>query len=189
MRASADFSAAQRRDAREGFTLVETLVTILVIVVLLAILMPALGGFRASARSAQCLSNLRGAGLVTGAIVAENRDLYPFWVANMPPSPPVLRRSMTEVYSGHLSTLEVFVCPADPYRADHPEDYTSYRYWPGEKMMDDLSDHDARQAIVKVSREFRGYDSATILFDRSGWHPGETHQATWAHDWRAEPFD
>lgn len=172
-----------------GFTLVEALVTIFIIGIVLSILLPSLGRFRASSRAAQCLSNLRETGMATGAIVADNRDLYPFWVANMPPSPPVKRRSMAEVYQGYASTLDVFICPSDPAGGNGIGGYSSYRYWPGERIMDALSDDPPDQAIRSVSMRFRGLYSASILFDRGAWHPGEKRQATFFPDWHAAPID
>ena len=47
---------------RRAFTLIELLVVISIIALLIAILLPALGAARASARSAQCLANVRSLG-------------------------------------------------------------------------------------------------------------------------------
>lgn len=51
------------RHVSRGFTLIELLVVISIIALLIAILMPALSGARESARSVQCLSNLKQIGV------------------------------------------------------------------------------------------------------------------------------
>ena len=51
-----------RYHVRVGFTLIELLVVISIIALLIAILLPALGSARESARSIQCLSQVRGFG-------------------------------------------------------------------------------------------------------------------------------
>ena len=61
-----------------AFTLVELLVVIGVIAVLIAILLPALSKARASARSLQCLSNLRQLGQATAMYVAQSKGYLPY---------------------------------------------------------------------------------------------------------------
>ena len=56
-----------------AFTLVELLVVIGIIAILLAVLMPALGRARASARATVCLSNLRQVALAWHTYAADNR--------------------------------------------------------------------------------------------------------------------
>jgi prepilin-type N-terminal cleavage/methylation domain-containing protein/prepilin-type processing-associated H-X9-DG protein len=67
--------ANQHRPA--GFTLIELLVVISIIALLIAILLPALGAARKSARTAQCASNLRGLGQTLVAYSVDNKDLFP----------------------------------------------------------------------------------------------------------------
>lgn len=62
-----------------GFTLIELLVVISIIALLIAILLPALGAARVSARDSQSLSNVRQIGGVAMAnYLVDRKDLYPW---------------------------------------------------------------------------------------------------------------
>jgi prepilin-type N-terminal cleavage/methylation domain-containing protein/prepilin-type processing-associated H-X9-DG protein len=67
----------QRRTAR-GFTLIELLTVIAIIGILAAILIPTVGRVRATARNAQCVSNLRQIALATLLYADANKDRLPF---------------------------------------------------------------------------------------------------------------
>jgi len=181
---------ASHRD-HPGFSLIEVLVGIAIMSILVALTIPAVRAFRSHARSAECLAHLRDVGAITGTIVAENKELFPFWVANLPPSPEIGRLGMAEVYEGHSSTLEIFVCPADPAHRELDPNYTSYRYWPGEMIMDDLMDFlDTRRAIAEVSKRYQQADLASVFFDRGKWHGGKRgRNCSFCWDWHAAPLD
>jgi len=160
-----------RRCSQGGFSLIEVLVVIAVVGVLMAIAIPVLGGMRDRARSAQCMANLRQIGTVTYAIVDQEKGDWPFWVSNMPASQPVGRKSMSEVYSGHMSSLGSFRCPSDPASGrTMATDYTSYHYWPGQEIQDDL-DKGTSTAIREVSLRMR-IGQGSFIWDRNEWHGG-----------------
>ncbi|MGB0766813.1 MAG: DUF1559 domain-containing protein [Phycisphaeraceae bacterium] len=62
---------------RKAFTLIELLVVISIIALLIAILLPALGAARASARDIQCLSRMRQITIAATAYSADNKQQFP----------------------------------------------------------------------------------------------------------------
>lgn len=62
---------------RKAFTLIELLVVISIIALLIAILLPALGAARQSAKRIQCASNLRQQGISTFAYAVDNNNNVP----------------------------------------------------------------------------------------------------------------
>ncbi|MFT3683688.1 MAG: type II secretion system protein [Phycisphaerales bacterium] len=65
------------RVQRPAFTLIELLVVIAIIALLVGILLPALAAARKTARTTQCLSNLRQNGLVMQEYANDNHDFAP----------------------------------------------------------------------------------------------------------------
>lgn len=172
---------------RPAFTIVELLIVIFIISVLIALTLPLLARMRDAGRAGQCLSNLRQIGMVTYAIVAERKDEWPFWVANYPSSPPISRESLSDVYGPHLDSLDIFRCPADPTtrRAVAP-DYTSYHYWPGDEMQEELHEGGAAAAIRKVSAIMNLANRGYFIWDRDDWHGGgEVSHASFVPDGHA----
>lgn len=70
-----------------GFTLVELVVAIGVIAMLVALLLPAVGKARASARATTCLSNLRQLNAAFATYLSEQRGRLPNYVWNTPLAP------------------------------------------------------------------------------------------------------
>jgi len=65
------------RAFHRAFTLVELLVVIAIIALLAALLLPALGKAKTTAKGIQCLNNLKQWGLATQVYVADNQDFLP----------------------------------------------------------------------------------------------------------------
>ena len=65
------------RQRRHGFTLIELLVVIAIIAILAALLLPALSRAKESAKSIQCLNQLRQISLATRLYAEENEDCFP----------------------------------------------------------------------------------------------------------------
>ncbi len=111
----------------KAFTLIELLVVISIIALLIAILLPALGAARKTARSMQCLSNERGFGIGFVGFSLDNDDLLPygFYSINDGTPPAGFRQSdwmvtitgyMTSqegTYQSDTEPVETFVCPSN----------------------------------------------------------------------------
>ena len=78
VRAHRGFTLIERPAMRKrGFTLIELLVVISIIALLIAILLPALGAARRTARDMACRSNLKQWGIALEAYKTENKALLP----------------------------------------------------------------------------------------------------------------
>lgn len=109
----------------KGFTLIELLVVISIIALLIAILLPALGAARRSARAMQCLSNQRGHGIGFVGYALENKDLLPYGYYSIADAsePSGFRQAdwmititgyMTgekATYQNNTEAVETFACP------------------------------------------------------------------------------
>jgi prepilin-type N-terminal cleavage/methylation domain-containing protein/prepilin-type processing-associated H-X9-DG protein len=65
------------RRGRAGFTLIELLVVIAILAILAALLLPALGRAKDTAKSIQCLNQMRQITLATRLYAEENEDQFP----------------------------------------------------------------------------------------------------------------
>lgn len=103
-----------RNPRTAAFTLIELLVVISIIALLIAILLPALGAARVSARDSQSLSNVRQIGSIAMAnYLAERKDLYPWHSSDIPSAnrPHGNKPRWTDYLFDSINSTEVFVNP------------------------------------------------------------------------------
>ncbi|MEM9346054.1 MAG: prepilin-type N-terminal cleavage/methylation domain-containing protein [Planctomycetota bacterium] len=108
-----------------AFTLIELLVVISIIALLIAILLPVLGAARASAKDAQCRSNLRQLGIAQFAYVSDNKGQFTaarHWVwgpntlpdgsSNRGEDPTVLDSVLAGTLFDYVQdTTAIYLCP------------------------------------------------------------------------------
>lgn len=97
---------------KNGFTLMELLITIAVIVVLSGITVPVTISMIEKSRQAKCLGNLREIGVGLQMYLDDNADRLPVLALGRPSKTsqePVLET----VLSGYVESEEVFHCPSD----------------------------------------------------------------------------
>jgi type II secretory pathway pseudopilin PulG len=93
------------------------MVVVAIIVLLLAVLLPALGKARASAKRTACAAHLKDIGVALRVYINANRDRLPHVtkmpsMANLVPSDHK-PRSIVDVLNDEIENPEVFHCPAD----------------------------------------------------------------------------
>lgn len=175
------------RESGAGFTLIELLTVIAILGILAAILIPVIGQVRASARQAQCASNMRQIGLGLRLFADDNQGNLPgtshrqvkdSWIFALDP------------YLGNVH--EIRICPADP-RAEMMRQVayaTSYVmndliFSPAENEFDQIIGHDYRHLDSLPS------PSLTMLAFIEADHRGisasddHTHAGQWANNWSA----
>ncbi len=154
-----NFMDGKRRMRAMGFSLVEVVVVIAVIGVLVAMVVPAIGNARDSAKRMLCLGNLRQTGTAAHVYANDNRGNA---VDASPPPPPLenaleggyqpslfFRRSSTNgldlktSYRDYISNFKVWQCSSqgndrnleltiDPIAT--PIVYSTYFYYPGRRV-------------------------------------------------------
>lgn len=105
---------------RHAFTLIELLVVISIITLLIAILLPALGSARESARQTQCLSNVRTWANMLVTYTTENKDNYPLDTSSVDNISWMVQ--LDDLVGGNLNDARL--CPA----ASKPTEETTRGY-------------------------------------------------------------
>ncbi|MEQ9459440.1 MAG: DUF1559 domain-containing protein [Phycisphaeraceae bacterium] len=109
-----------------GFTLIELLVVISIIALLIGILLPSLSAARASAKQAQCMSNLRQISIALAAYEVDNGAYPIIWTHNVPTgwksridtylSAQALELTETAIQCPSADTDELLAAPSDATR-------------------------------------------------------------------------
>lgn len=92
------------RPGIRGFTLIELIVSLGIIMVLAGLLLPALGGIRAEARTTRMLAAMRSGGMALSAYADDRREVYPIAEAGVGGS--MLRWHRPIVDAGYLPREE-----------------------------------------------------------------------------------
>jgi prepilin-type N-terminal cleavage/methylation domain-containing protein len=154
-----------------AFTLIELLVVIAIIAILAAMLLPALGKAKSTAKSIACVSNLHQIGLALNIYIQDNRDRLPICAGYLPSQMPKLPPIMTTLFANQ-PTNKVFACLAD--QKIYPVELTSYEwnFWLNDAPYSapQWATIYTNEASVIVNTLFGGRDETPIMGDADPFH-------------------
>lgn len=128
---------------RSGFTLLELIVSLAVLALLAALLVPAVGMVRETARRSRCGEHLHQLGVAWANAVSTSGE-FPTATTGKRPTywpllpyldqAPLLDQLLQGAISTPLPTLEVFLCPSDPLPIDNGYGESSYYLNDGNRL-------------------------------------------------------
>ncbi|RRJ97253.1 DUF1559 domain-containing protein [Opitutaceae bacterium TAV4] len=155
----------------KAFTLIELLTVIAIIGILAAIIVPTVGRVRQSARSAQCISNLRQIGMAITLYAEEDKQQYPWGFI----STGSIRWSHTiqnhlASQSGKKTPSEIFRCPTESIKLDYndSDNKRNTNYAGNSRLMWEMKDNRSRRKIGDVVRPSQVILVADGTVDASG---------------------
>jgi prepilin-type N-terminal cleavage/methylation domain-containing protein/prepilin-type processing-associated H-X9-DG protein len=153
-----------REKHKNGFTLVELLITIVIIVILSAIAVPVSLSIVEKSRQATCVSNLRQIGVGLQMYLGDHRDILPELALGRESKTsdvPVLET----VLLGYVESEEVFHCPSD--KKEFKKTGCSYLWniTQNGRSIDQLSFFGNDERPERIP----------LVSDKEGWHDGKTN--------------
>lgn len=143
-------------DRVQGFTLIELLVVISIIALLISILLPALSAARNTAKSIQCMSNLRQYGIATAVYTTDYNSVLPLYGEKKrgnaqagPLDPDTMGQGLS--WAGLLNknqpmSVESFICPSDVLPPRDEQD--AFWVWRGSPLNGSSIAHTSYTAVI-----------------------------------------
>lgn len=157
----------------KAFTLIELLVVISIISLLIAILLPALGAARKTARRVQCIAQMKQQGLALVLYAADYVDFPPLSGTNS----QRVGQSMAMLYMHNLKTGDVTA--RQPYRVA----YSSILACPSSSADSPLSNMAIYNNYTYHRRVIRYYNTSTKTWNDSAGYGGR-----YTNPWRLSDF-
>jgi len=133
------------RIAGRGFTLVETLVVLVIISILAGLVLSVIGRAREAARRTQCTANLKQIGVVLEKQRDDQGDYPRLPLTHLVRDPEILR------------------CPSDRTKVEPGTDYTSYEYVFADLPLSIQQGAESGSAILVVCRHHKPKNKALVL--------------------------
>jgi prepilin-type N-terminal cleavage/methylation domain-containing protein/prepilin-type processing-associated H-X9-DG protein len=152
------------RRMSHAFTLIELLVVIAIVGVLAALLMPAFGRAKESARGAACLSNLRQIGIGLQLYVQENNNRMPNLrdrTTDTNPPPVGVLPTVEVTLSNYVGNVRIFQCPSDR-KGIYEQTGSSYGW---NSLLNGQDADNLRVLMLNL-----GTSHTPVMFDKEAFH-------------------